>query len=259
MTSHSRARVPAALAAVAVLLAACGNDETAGARSGATSSASATTDAATDAATAGDYVLLLDDDSDPDQMKGRPGSYAFTARGDGEPPLAVADVPAGYTNFGFFAIWPVDSADESAPFRGLHYWTVYAVHENPCRTVGGATEIGDSVDDLADALAAQNLTTATAPEPVSVDGHDGVYLELTMPTGIDFEQCEEGYFTLWEGKPGDAQHTTDSPGLVERLWIIDVDGHRVVLATLAADDVSAAHVDEMTAIVESVRFVDRPE
>ena len=255
MTSHSRARVPAALAAVAVLLAACGNDQTSGARSGATPPASTTTDAPR----AGDYVLLLDDDSDPDQMKGKPGSYAFTARGDGEPPLAVADVPAGYTNFGFFAIWPVDSADESAPFRGLHYWTVYAVHENPCRTLKGATEIGGSVDDLADALAAQKLTTATAPEPVSVDGHDGVYLELTMPTGIDFEQCEEDYFILWEGKPGDAQHTADGPGLVERLWILDVDGHRVVLATLAADGVSAADVDEMTAIVESVRFVDRPQ
>lgn len=254
MIRHPRARGPATVAALAALLVACGTDENSATRNAPDASANPTTHAASD-----DYVLLLDDDTDPDQMEGKSGSYAFTARGEGEPPLAVADVPAGYTNFGFFAIWPVDSADESEPFRAIQYWTVHAVSENPCRASEGATEIGGAVDDLAAALGAQKLTTATAPEPVTLDGHDGVYLELTVPTGLDFSRCQLGYFILWEGKPGDAHHTAGSPGLVERLWILDVDGERVVLAVLTADGTKSADTDELVAAVESVRFVDRPE
>ena len=243
--------LPSALAAVAVLLVACGNDQTPAGRADAQKPTTPTTQA-TDSR---DFVLLLDDDTDPDQVEGKPGWYAMTARGMAKPPLAVVDVPAGFTNFGFFALWPEDSAHSSDPFRGIQYWTVYAVHENPCRSMKGPTQIGDSVGELADALAAQKLTSATKPEPVSLDGHDGVYLELTMPTGIDFETCDQGYFFLWDAKPGDAHHTADSPGLVERLWILDVDGDRVVLAAPAAVDNSAAEIDELTAIAESVRFV----
>jgi hypothetical protein len=167
----------------------------------------------------------------------------------------VADVPAGYTNFGFFAIWPAVDADDD-PFRALQYWTVHAVHQNPCRSSEGPTEIGGSVDDLADALTAQALTAATAPEPITLDGHDGLYLELTMPKDLAPDRCQQESFVLWEGRPGDAHHTADVPGLVERLWILDVDGDRVVLATLAGVGVTAAETDELTAMVESVRFVE---
>jgi hypothetical protein len=56
-----------------------------------------------------DYVLLLDDDDEPDQVQGEPNAYALTARGAGTPPLAVLDVPAGYSNFGSFALVPETS------------------------------------------------------------------------------------------------------------------------------------------------------
>ena len=75
------------LAASAIVMAACSDDTTEPETSGP------------------DYVLLLDDDSKPDQVQGEPGTYALTARGSGTPPLAVLDVPAGYSNFGFFALW----------------------------------------------------------------------------------------------------------------------------------------------------------
>ena len=138
----------------------------------------------------------------------------------------------------------------------MQYWTVHGVHHNPCRSMGGVPRIGDSVDDLADALAAQKMTAATAPEPVSLDGHDGVYLELTMPTDVNFSRCEQGYFILWEGRPNDAHHTTQERGMVERLWILDVDGDRVVLATLASPGITKVETDELTAMAESARFVE---
>ncbi len=61
---------------------------------------------------------------------------------------------------------------------------------------------------------------------------------------------------FWEGKPGDAHHSAASPGSVEHVWILDVDGQRVALAAIAADGVPRTRVRELTAMVESVHFVE---
>ena len=179
---------------------------------------------------ASSYVLLQDDDSGPDQVLGKPGSYALTARGAESPPLAVLEVPAGYSNFGFFALVPEGFSAIDEPLRAVQYWTVAAVFADPCALNEGAPDAGTSVKDLADLLAAQELTSVSEPVPVTLDGHEGLYLELTAPSDISFEDCDAGYFAYWEGSPDDAQHTVDSPGTVERTWILDVDGERVVLA-----------------------------
>lgn len=88
------------LAASAVVLVACSDDTT-------TTEPQAETPK---------YVMLLDDDSAPDQVQGEPGAYAISARGSGTPPLAVMDVPEGFSNLGFWMVWPSDygSAGETA-------------------------------------------------------------------------------------------------------------------------------------------------
>lgn len=202
------------------------------------------------------YVLLLDDDADPDQVLGEPGAYALTARGASSPPLAVLDVPAGYSNFGFFALVPEGFGTAEIPLRSVQYWTVNGVFVDPCAMDAGAPDAGTSVEELAAALAAQKLTSVSEPVPVTLDGHDGLYLEITASADISFEDCDAGYYGYWEGSPDDAQHTADSPGTVDRTWILDVDGERVVLLAAAPPGVTKAHIDELTSMVESVRFVE---
>jgi hypothetical protein len=120
-----------------------------------------------------------------------------------------------------------------------------------------APHAGTSVDDLTNALAAQKLTSVSEPVPVSLDGHDGIYLELTAPSDISFEDCGlGGYFGYWEGMPDDAQHTVGTPGTVDHTWIIDVNGQRVVLVAIEQPGVTTAQVGELTEMVESVRFVE---
>ena len=241
-----------AAAAGLVLLAACSEEP----------STTSSSDPASESASAEpDYVLLLDDDADPDQVQGEPGRYALTARGDGTPPLAVLDVPAGFSNFGFFALWPSGSAEETGanadPYRAVQYWTVDGVFFDPCDRQGKpARDAGTSVDDLAAALVAQKLTSTSKPAPVSLDGHDGLYLEMMASPDVEFDDCEIGYYFFWEGMPGDAQHSADSPGTVERTWIIDVDGERVVLVAASAPGVSHTQVEALTHMVESVQFVE---
>ncbi len=203
-----------------------------------------------------DYVLLLDDDTDPDQVLGEPGAYALTARGESSPPLAVLDVPAGYSNFGFFALVEEGFAEAEIPIRSVQYWTVDGVFVDPCAMDAGAPDAGTSVKELAAALAAQKQTAVSEPVPVTLDGHDGLYLEITASADISFKDCDAGYFGYWEGSPDDAQHTADSPGTVDHTWILDVDGERVVLLAAAPPEVTEAQIDELTSMVESVRFVE---
>lgn len=130
-----------ALAAGVILLAAC------------TDPPASTTTGNTPRADADDYVLLLDDDSDPDQIRGQAGAYALTARGAAAAPLAVLDVPAGYSNFGFFAFNQMGGGDDD-PLRAVQYWTVDGVFTNPCTMGKDAPQAGTSPQDLAAALAA---------------------------------------------------------------------------------------------------------
>ena len=110
---------------------------------------------------------------------------------------------------------------------------------------------------LVAALDAQKLTRVSNVEPISLDGHHGLYVEMRVPRTVDVDRCDDGYYMFWEGKPGDAQHTSSGgPGSVERLWILDVDGDLVVLAAIAEPGVPEDRVEELTAMAESVRFVD---
>lgn len=202
------------------------------------------------------YVVLEDDDADPDQMNGEPGAYAMTARGHESAPLAVVDVPGGFTNFGAFAMWPEESASEVEPFQAIQYWTVFGVHSDPCRHEGAAPEIGSSVEDLAGALAEQELTDVSTPEPVSLDGHDGLYVELAVPPDVRLERCGHGYYMFWDGSPDDQQHTADGPGAVDRLWIVDVDGVRVVLLASTSPEATGDQAEALSDIITSVRFLD---
>lgn len=93
--------------------------------------------------------------------------------------------------------------------------------------------------------------------PVSLDGRDGLYLELTAPRNIRFEDCGlGGYFGYWEGMPDDAQHTVGAPGTVDHTWILDVDGVRVVLVAIESPGVTRTQIGELTDMVESVHFVE---
>jgi hypothetical protein len=206
-----------------------------------------------------DFVVLLDDDSDPDQIMGRAGEYAMSARGSGSPPYAVIDVPAGFSNFGSFAVWPQASEEDEDDdtFRTVEYWTVHGVYGDPCRWEGAAPEIGPTVDDLVEAVSQQRHTMVSAgPEPVTLDGHGGVRLTVRVPADLDDSRCTEGRYMFWNGSPGDAHHQAPL-GTTEQWWILDVDGQRVVLGTAATAGFPESDVAELTRMVESVRFAER--
>lgn len=177
-----------------------------------------------------------------------PGCWAIQARGLPDSPLAELDLPAGFTGND---AWVWVNADAEDEWGAITLVSVGAVYPDPCARAGNPPKVGPSVEDFARALAAQKVTTATTPIPVSLDGHEGVYLEVSVPAGFHLSSCPGGELILWEAGE-------ESPGLeasfVSRYWVLDVDGQRVVLVVNTNTRATDATVARFTRIAESATF-----
>ena len=89
-------------------------------------------------------------------------------------------------------------------------------------------DAGTSPDDLAAVLDAQRMTSLTEPVPVSLAGHEGLYVELTASKRIRPSTCTGDVFEVWSSG-ADGRWLLFEPGQVDRLWLMEVGGRTVVL------------------------------
>jgi len=106
---------------------------------------------------------------------------------------------------------------------------------------------------------------ATTPADVTLAGYHGKYLEWSVPADMkvtgdsDFSGCDiqtDGHrnFVSWEGAGGVGQRWQQMAGQVDRLWILDVDGQRLVVDASYSPDSTQAQRDEEDRVVRSIRF-----
>ena len=96
---------------------------------------------------------------------------------------------------------------------------------------------------------------STPPVPQTIAGHDGVYMELNVPASLPVE-CQ-GQPRAWRDVNGGIQGVGE--GKTQRLWIVDVDGQRLMLVAgyfPGPEGPTPAQVDEITRMAEGARFVD---
>lgn len=138
--------------------------------------------------------------------------------------------------------------------RGIVFAIVANVYADPCDTRAGALipPVGPSVDDLASALLAQVNTEGGPPVPVTVDGYQGVYLEFTN-TNQDDPTCIP--VKRWNSTPGPREALV---GERDQIWILDVDGVRLVIDLFSFPGTSEADIAEMRAIVDTIDIEVRP-
>ena len=179
-----------------------------------------------------------------------PGCWAIEIRGLDGSPLAELDLPAGFSGND---AWVWVNPDREDEWGAITLLPVGDVYPDPCTRAGNPPKVGPSVEDFATALAAQKVTTTTTPVPVSLDGHDGVYLELSAPADFDLSRCRGKELISWEteGEPSGGD-----PGFVNRYWVLDVDGQRVVLVVATTDDATDETVERFTGIAESATFTE---
>lgn len=169
-------------------------------------------------------------------------------------PAVLITVPDGWSNLRGWGVYRGALVD--APVS-VQFWDVGSVYGHPCQWQGTLFDPGPGVDDLANALVLRPMRGATEPTDVTLDGHDGRYVELSVPADLDFATCDadgaEHYFESWVGvSDGDRYH--QGPGQVDRLWILDVDGRRLVIDGFDMPFATDAERQELLDVIASIRF-----
>lgn len=178
-----------------------------------------------------------------------PGCWAIQARGLHDSPLAELDLPAGFSGND---AWVWVNSDKEDEWGAITLLPVGDVYPDPCARAGKPPKVGPSVEAFAGALAAQKVTTTTTPVPVSLDGHEGVYLEMSVPAGFDSRSCRGKELRLWE--TGGEEYASADPSYESRFWVLDVDGQRMVLVVNTNTTATDETVARFTRIAESATF-----
>ena len=230
----------ATVLAVLAVLAACGDD---GATTDPQANEQATTATATQAADCQAVGYNRDELA--------PGCWAIQVRGLSGSPLAELDLPAGFTGND---AWVWFNADQEEEWGAITLLPVGDVYPDPCTRPGNPPKVGPSVEDFARALAAQKVTTTTTPVPVSLGGHDGLYLKVSVPAGFDSSACRDKELRLWETEG--EEYPGAEASFESRYWVLDVDGQRVVLIVNTNTTATDETVALFTRIAESATFVE---
>jgi hypothetical protein len=134
----------------------------------------------------------------------------------------------------------------------------YYVYGDPCDWSSTRPDTpSTTVDDVVAALAAQASRDASEPVDFTLDGYAGMAITLHVPEDADFDACDEGQFASFATPTEEAARYHQAPGQIDNLWILDVDGHLVIIDWAHYDATPQAVVDELRAIVESITFEAR--
>jgi len=169
-------------------------------------------------------------------------------------PKIEISVPAGWFNYDG---WAMSKGQALRAPVFVTFWDVARVYPTPCKWWGkGLIDPGPSVTGLASALAKQPSRHATTPTAARLDGHQGRYLELSVPNGVDFGDCDEGAFESWTANGWASDRYQQKPGQVDMIWIVKVGGHRLVVDASYLPGASSRDRVELEHVVKSIRFLD---
>jgi hypothetical protein len=248
VSGHSRANILGAAMVVALLASACT------ATTPTLRSSPATTAVPTPTPTSGSNDTAL-----------TAGTHAAQVMGSGNYPGYTVVVPPGWFDYDGHFVLKYPDTGEPVPVLGISVWDVGEVFHDPCHWQGQGFDPGPSVADLVAALVAQPTRNATMPTDVTLARYAGKYLEWSVPadlkssTWTDFDACDiepsDGHhnFVSWLGN-GMGERYEQVPGQVDRLWVLDVKGQRLVVDATYSPDTSQGDRAALAQVVGSLRF-----
>jgi hypothetical protein len=163
-------------------------------------------------------------------------------------PRIAITLPSGWFNYNGWAV------NDGGPL-GLAFWDVAKVYPTGCEWQRQPMiDPGRSVAGLAQALATRPLRHASTPVNTLLDGFHGEYLRWSVPSDIDFSSCKQGYFESWTGRGWATDRWQQAPGQVDRLWILDVHGKRLVIDANFLPTATRKQRAELDRVVHSIMF-----
>lgn len=123
------------------------------------------------------------------------------------------------------------------------------LYSDPCHsTAPPDIPVGPTVDDFASALADHPTLDVTTPVDVTLAGYSGKYLDIQLPA--DRSACTpDGQF--WPFEPG---VYAQGPSHRWHLYILDVEGTRVVIQVMDYATMSAEDLAKLQAVVDSIKI-----
>ena len=175
--------------------------------------------------------------------------HHFFRRGDSVP--VSFTLPAGWNVSDVFVNKP-----DSDPLISVSFWDVAEIYADPCQSELVDPPVGPTVDDLVLAWANVPTLNATAARDITVDGYQGQQFDLTAP---DFnpDECQQNIFALWreDGQPADGFPARwVEPNEHLQMWVLDVNGTRLVISAGSFPDTSAEDRAEIDEIVNSIQI-----
>jgi hypothetical protein len=158
------------------------------------------------------------------------------------------DAPASWERLEEIGVW----IDSNGPPDGaaLMFFRGGGLFSDPCLTQEEAEaaadiSVGPTVDDLVTALVDHPSLDVTSPVDVTLAGYPGKYLDLQVPGDIS---------TCSTYRPLDGHHYAQGPSQRWHMWVLDVDGVRVLVETNDFARTSAARLAEEQAIIRSLKI-----
>jgi hypothetical protein len=144
-------------------------------------------------------------------------------------------------------------------------WIIANVYADPCQWQGSLLDppVGPTVDDLATAVAAQNGRTASPPTDVTLGGYPAKRIDLSLPANLDITACDQGVVRFWSSPGdtalswpglGDPEARSPRAGQTNVVYIVDVDGSRLVIDTWHMPGTSSSDLAELESILASMRI-----
>jgi hypothetical protein len=142
-----------------------------------------------------------------------------------------------------------------APYgMSIGFLTVLSLESDPCNWKdGAAVGAGQTVDDLVTALAANPGYEVTDPADVTLGGFSGKRIDIQVPVDLDLATCDDAQFWVWAVGDGQTIYAQGPEGRFH-LWILDVQGRRVLVMTHDFPGTPADDLAELQAIVDSIQI-----
>jgi hypothetical protein len=138
--------------------------------------------------------------------------------------------------------------------QGISTWIVGNVYAKPCRWSDTLPDppIGSSVEDFVAGLTNQKHRHASEPTDVTLDGFGGQFMEVTVPADLALARCDDGQFRTWTDTTTGGRWL--EPGQRDLLWIVDVDGTRLVIDAALGPQTTPADRADRIQMVESIQI-----
>ena len=166
----------------------------------------------------------------------------------------TADVPNGWSavsNWGVRLPVGHDAPDGG----GVRIYTVGNLLNNPASFADGLQDppVGPTVDDLIEAIVEQTEWTSSAPTAATIGGFPARHVRITIPDGAEFDPRDGGAFYLFQDEAA-GQIWGLEVGQMFDVYVVDVDGERLVLDAFHYPGTSETDLAALDAVVDSIEI-----